>query len=132
MSKIEPVHNNVNSVSRISEGTSIKGEINSPFDIRLDGEFEGKLVSAGKVVIGENACVKGDVVCANMDIYGRIEGNVFVKEVLALKQGCSVKGNLSIRKLIVELDSEFNGNCRMLDESAIAQAADSVKEEAGE
>lgn len=132
MSKTEVIHNNVNSVSRISEGTSIKGEINSPYDIRLDGNFEGKLVSAGKVVIGEKACVKGDVVCASMDIYGNLEGNVFVKEVLALKEGCKVKGNLNIRKLIVELDSEFNGNCRMLDESSISREADKAKEEAGE
>ena len=132
MSKTEVIHNNVNSVSRISEGTSIKGEINSPYDIRLDGNFEGKLVSAGKVVIGEKACVKGDVICANMDSYGNLEGNVFVKEVLALKESCKVKGNLNIRKLIVELDSEFNGNCRMLDESSISREADKAKEEAGE
>ena len=132
MSKTEVIHNNVNSVSRISEGTSIKGEINSPYDIRLDGNFEGKLVSAGKVVIGEKACVKGDVICTNMDIYGNLEGNVFVKEVLALKESCKVKGNLNIRKLIVELDSEFNGNCRMLDESSISREADKAKEEAGE
>lgn len=132
MSKTEVIHNNVNSVSRISEGTSIKGEINSPYDIRLDGNFEGKLVSACKVVIGEKACVKGDVICANMDIYGNLEGNVFVKEVLALKESCKVKGNLNIRKLIVELDSEFNGNCRMLDESSISREADKAKEEAGE
>lgn len=132
MSKTEVIHNNVNSVSRISEGTSIKGEINSPYDIRLDGNFEGKLVSAGKVVIGEKACVKGDVVCASMDIYGNLEGNVFVKEVLTLKEGCKVKGNLNIRKLIVELDSEFNGNCRMLDENSISREADKAKEEAGE
>lgn len=132
MSKTEVIHNNVNSVSRISEGTSIKGEINSPYDIRLDGNFEGKLVSAGKVVIGEKACVKGDVICANMDIYGNLEGNVFVKEVLALKESCKVKGNLNIRKLIVELDSEFNGNCRMLDENSISREADKAKEEVGE
>lgn len=132
MSKTEVIHNNVNSVSRISEGTSIKGEINSPYDIRLDGNFEGKLVSAGKVVIGEKAYVKGDVICANMDIYGNLEGNVFVKEVLALKESCKVKGNLNIRKLIVELDSEFNGNCRMLDENSISREADKAKEEAGE
>ena len=84
------------------------------------------------MVIGEKACVKGDVICANMDIYGNLEGNVFVKEVLALKESCKVKGNLNIRKLIVELDSEFNGNCRMLDESSISREADKAKEEAGE
>ena len=34
---------NVNSISRISSGTIIKGEILSPYDIRIDGTFEGKV-----------------------------------------------------------------------------------------
>ena len=33
---------NVNAISRISEGSFIKGEINSPNDIRLDGKFGGE------------------------------------------------------------------------------------------
>lgn len=122
MSKLEPILN-VNSISRISEGTRIKGEINSPYDIRLDGEFEGKVVSSGKVIIGEKAAVKGDIVCGNMDVYGKIDGNIFVREVLALKQGCEVNGNLCIRRLIVELDSSFNGNCRMVDGESFDKAA---------
>ena len=44
---------NVNEVSRISTGTVIKGEINSPNDIRIDGVFEGKIFSKGRVVVGE-------------------------------------------------------------------------------
>ena len=54
---------NVNEVSRISTGTVIKGEINSPNDIRIDGTFEGKIVCKGRVVAGEKAVIKGDIVC---------------------------------------------------------------------
>ena len=43
-------------------------------------------------------------------------GNLFVKDTLALKEGCSVKGNLSIKRLIVELGARFDGNCKMLDD----------------
>ena len=54
---------NVNSISRISAGTVIKGEIISPNDIRIDGTFEGKVTSKGRVVLGESAVVKGDIIC---------------------------------------------------------------------
>ncbi len=120
MNKPEPTLN-VNTVSRISEGTVIKGEITTPYDLRLDGEFEGRIVSGGKVVVGEKALVKGDVICANMDMYGKIEGNIYVRDILALKDGCEVEGNISIRRLVVELDSKFNGNCRMITEAEFAQ-----------
>lgn len=116
MAKLEPVVN-VNSISRISAGTIIKGEILSPCDIRIDGTFEGKIHSKGRVVVGESAHIKGDIICENVDLWGKVEGNVFVKDTLNLKEGCTVNGNLNIRKLSVELGATFNGNCKMISEA---------------
>lgn len=116
MSKVEPTVN-VNTISRISAGTVIKGEITSPNDIRIDGVFEGKIVSKGRVVIGEGASIKGDIVCENVDLWGFVEGNIYVKDTLALKEGCKVNGNLNVRRLSVELGSTFNGNCHMINEA---------------
>lgn len=116
MAKIETTVN-VNSISRISAGTVIKGEILSPCDIRIDGTFEGKLQSKGRVVIGETAVIKGDIFCDNVDLWGKVDGNIYVKDTLALKEGCVVNGNLHIRKLAVELGSTFNGNCKMISDA---------------
>lgn len=116
MAKTETVVN-VNSISRISAGTIIKGEIVSPCDIRIDGTFEGKIQSKGRVVIGETAFIKGDIICDNIDLWGKVEGNVFVKDTLNLKDGCAVNGNLNIRKISVELGATFNGNCKMISEA---------------
>lgn len=116
MAKLE-TEVNVNSISRISAGTIIKGEIVSPYDIRIDGTFEGKVQTKGRVVVGEKANVQGDIICDNIDLWGKVEGNVFVKDTLALKEGCVVTGNLHIKRLSVELGSTFNGNCRMITES---------------
>ena len=114
---------NVNSISRISAGTVIKGEIISPNDIRIDGTFEGKVQSKGRVVIGETAVISGDIVCSDVDLWGKVEGNIFVKDTLALKEGCVVNGNLNVRKLSVELGSTFNGNCRMISEADFDRVA---------
>jgi cytoskeletal protein CcmA (bactofilin family) len=122
MAKMEPVVN-ANAISRISAGTIIKGEILSPCDIRIDGTFEGKIQSKGRVVVGESAHIKGDIVCDSIDLWGKVEGNVFVKDVLNLKEGCVVNGNLNIRKLSVELGATFNGNCKMISESDFDRVA---------
>ena len=105
---------NVNEVSRISTGTVIKGEINSPYDIRIDGTFEGKIVCKGRVVAGEKAVIKGDIVCENVDFWGKLEGCLYVKDTLTLKDTCTVTGDLHIKRLVVELGARFNGACKML------------------
>ncbi len=104
----------VNDVSRISAGSVIKGEIVSPYDIRIDGTFEGKIVSESKVVVGEKAMIKGDIICNNADFWGTIDGDFYVKDTLSLKGSCVVDGDLHTRRLQVELDAKFNGNCRMI------------------
>mgnify|MGYP002511503357 CR=1 FL=1 len=122
MAKSEPTVN-VNSISRISAGTVIKGEIVSPYDIRIDGTFEGKVQTKGRVVIGETANIKGDVICENIDLWGKMEGNLYVKDTLSLMEGCSMDGNLHVRRLAVELRSTFNGNCRMITEAEFNKIA---------
>ena len=59
---------NVNEVSRVSTGSVIKGEIYSPNDIRIDGTFEGKLKSDGRVVVGEKAVINGVIILSLIHI----------------------------------------------------------------
>ena len=122
MAKSEP-NLNVNSISRISAGTVIKGEILSPSDIRIDGTFEGKVQTKGRVVVGESAVVKGDIICENIDLWGKVNGNIFVKDTLALMEGCQVDGNLNVKRLSVELGATFNGNCRMITDGEFNKVA---------
>ncbi len=122
MAKTEPTVN-VNSISRISFGTVFKGEIVSPSDIRIDGTFDGKVQSKGRVVVGESAVIKGDIICNDIDLWGKVEGNIFVKDTLNLKEGCVVNGNLNIRRLSVELGATFNGNCKTISEAEFDKLA---------
>ena len=108
---------NLNEVSRISAGTVFKGELSSPTDMRIDGTFEGRIVSKGRVVVGDKAIINGDVVCQNADFSGSMNGNFFVKDTLCLKGGCTVNGDLHIKRLQVELDARFNGHCSMIEEA---------------
>jgi len=112
---MEPV--SLNEVSRISTGTTFKGEITTPTDLRVDGFFEGKIYSKGRVIVGEKAQIKGDIICQNVDFNGTMHGNFYVKDTLCLKGSCVIEGDLNIKRLQVELDAKFNGNCRMISEA---------------
>ena len=121
---------NANSVSRISAGTVIKGEIQSPYDLRIDGTFEGKILTKGRVVVGETAVIKGDIICENIDLWGSVEGDLFVKDTLALKEGCKMNGNININRLSVELGATFNGTCRTITEEEFNKLTGTVAIEA--
>lgn len=126
MAKVAEVAVNVNEVSRISTGTVIKGEIDSPNDIRIDGSFEGKIVSKGRVVAGDKAVISGDVICENMDFWGKMTGSIYAKDTLTLKEGSIVTGDIHVRRLAVELGARFEGNCRMLTDGEFEKAVSKV------
>lgn len=111
-----------NAVSRISAGSSFKGDLVSPYDVRIDGTYEGGIKCDGKVVVGSSANVKGTIECASLDIWGTFSGDVTVHDILTLKDGCHVDGNLNVTRFTVELGVQFNGTCKMLKPQAAAPA----------
>ena len=120
----------VNAVSRISEGTTVKGEFTSLTDVRVDGNVNGKIYSAGRIVVGEGAVIEGVVLCTYLDLWGKVKGDIFVKNLLSVKNGAAVDGNLSIRRLEVEVGAAINGTCKMITEEEFDKSvSDSVKVE---
>lgn len=99
--------------NRIVEGTTIKGEIISLADFRLDGHLIGNFTSKGKLVIGPAGSVFGDISCENIDIEGNFEGKITVSELLNIKSKSVIKGNVYCGKLSVEPGAEFNATCEM-------------------
>ena len=120
------MESDVNEVSRISTGTVIKGEIYSPNDMRIDGSFEGLISSKGRVVVGEKAVIGGNIVCDNLDFWGKMTGSIYVKDTLTLKNGCVIEGDLHIKKLVVELGAHFDGNCKMLSDGEFDKLSEST------
>jgi cytoskeletal protein CcmA (bactofilin family) len=99
--------------SIIAAGTTLKGDISSSGDIRIDGTLNGNIHSTAKVVIGANGVVEGDITGQQADVMGRINGTIKVKELLQLKGGCNVSGNIHAAKLQIETSANFNGQCHM-------------------
>ena len=97
----------------LTSGSKIIGTIIADSDIRLDGQLEGDLQCSGKVVVGESGQVKGTVDCHNAEILGLIDGQLIVKQTLALRSSGRIKGDVKTQTLIVEPNARFNGTCSM-------------------
>jgi len=105
--------NTGNGTTLISSGTSLKGNLSSNSDLRIDGTVIGNIHSSAKVVIGANGVVEGDIIGTQADIVGKVSGNVRAKDLLQLRGECLVTGNLYTGKLQVEPTATFNGQCHM-------------------
>ena len=99
--------------SRIESSTSVKGDIVSEGDFRIDGTLEGSIKTKGKVVVGIDGSIKGAISCSNADVEGEINGNLFVSQVLSLRSSSIIDGDVVIGKLIVESGATFNATCSM-------------------
>jgi len=115
MPKVESVVQ-VNEVNRISGGTEFHGVLTSTCDIRIDGFFEGKLNTTGKLVIGESGKLVGDVIAKSCDIWGTLQGKVIVRETFGMRKNGSITGNVACQKIFIEDGAVFNGSCKMIDD----------------
>ena len=112
MAKIYNEHE-ASAINIIGLGTQINGDVKSNSDIRVDGSLTGKLVTKGKVVIGESGKVNGEINCKNSDVEGSIEGKIKVSELLSLKTKARIHGDIVAAKLAIEPGCQFTGNCDM-------------------
>ena len=126
MQKITDQSVNVNDVTRISKGASIKGDLVSVTHIRVDGTIDGTLYSQGTIVVGEPAQLTGSLYCTNLDFWGKMDGDIYIKDTLSLKSTSVVNGNIRVHKLQVEMGAQINGTCKMISEQEYDQLASKV------
>lgn len=107
----------------IGPGTKIKGDIETNGDIKIDGTIEGNIISKGKVLVGQNGTVTGELKCTNCDIYGTFEGQLTVSELLSLKSSSKLHGDVKTSKLSIEPGAIFTGTCKMDEKGTQATAS---------
>ncbi len=117
-SKNEKQNNNgavtsTNVSNSIVEGTSIIGNITASNDIRIDGALQGKLHCNGRVIIGPQGKIEGDITCINAIIEGSFTGNLNVKELLTVKETGVINGDINCDKLFIQTGAIFNVACSM-------------------
>ncbi len=105
---------NLGKTNRIVQATEINGDVFSEADFRLDGILIGNLTCNGKLVIGPQGKIIGDIKCANLDVEGTFEGNVLVQQQIAIRSTATITGHLQMSQLIVESGASFNATCEMI------------------
>ena len=97
----------------ISTGTKIVGDLISQGDFRIDGTLEGTLKTDGRVIIGKDGFIKGDIVCANADVEGKFTGEFQVTNTLTAKSTANISGSVNVGQISTEPGATFNATCNM-------------------
>ena len=100
-------------INTIGAGTVVTGEVQSKGDIRVDGSLKGSLNTSGKVVLGKEGVIEGDVLCNSADISGTIKAKITVSQLLSLKATAKLNGDIITNKLSIEPGASFSGSCSM-------------------
>ena len=102
------VNVSVDRLTTIAQGTTVTGVVIVEGDIRLDGTVEGNIFCKGKVVIGPQGKVKGDIICEAAVLYGILQGDIHVMEELVLKPECIMNDDIYTCKLGTVPQTCFN------------------------
>ena len=110
---MKPETSSDNAVNRIAKGTTFEGVLRSENNVRIDGTFEGELITKGRLVIGNSGRIKGSVSCAHCETEGEMEGNILVQELFVLKASAKVHGDIQYGQLSVENGAQATGNLHL-------------------
>ena len=97
----------------LSSGVSIKGSVKFQKELVVDGEVEGKIDSRGRLTIGVNATIIGEIRTKSVIVDGTVEGNITAEERCELRAGCTVRGDIESPRLVVDEAATFIGSAKI-------------------
>jgi cytoskeletal protein CcmA (bactofilin family) len=103
----------------IGSQVEITGTLTFQKLLRIDGSFEGELISSGKLIIGPTGFVKADIDLEEAFISGKVEGNVTVKKRLVLRGRAEVRGDISAPLISVDEGVKIIGRLSVETDTAL-------------
>ncbi|MGO9262588.1 MAG: bactofilin family protein [Bryobacteraceae bacterium] len=88
----------------------IKGDISTREELLVDGEVEGTLESHSLLTVGPNGRVRADIKAREVVIFGSVNGNVEMKEKLAIRGQGSLVGNIKTAGISIDDGAYFKGS----------------------
>jgi cytoskeletal protein CcmA (bactofilin family) len=110
----------------LDQGTAVTGELQFSGTLRIDGTFHGSIVTSDVLVVGEHAVIHADIKAGELEIHGRVFGNVECKRRIEIHPTGRVRGDLYTPQLIINTGATFDGRSRMVEdeEEALIQPTD--------
>ncbi len=103
----------------ISDGTFIRGGIETIGDVFCDGKFEGA-ISANSLTIGKSGEIIGNVTVKTLNVSGVVDGIINADDVNILESG-RVIGKLQYTHLAIDKNGVFEGEGKLKNSTNTSQ-----------
>ena len=105
---------NINSIDTVlGQGLIVKGELKGDGNIRIDGQFSGRLEATGDVYIGKKAEVVGECHVGSIIIGGKLQGNVVAQKRVEVLPSGELYGDIIAPRICIADGVIFEGNCKI-------------------
>lgn len=116
-----PIRQPVGFETVLGANSTLRGDLKSQANVRLDGTFEGNLEIEGNVLVGETGKVTADINAKNVVIAGAVRGNVSGNKVQLLRTS-RVWGDISAAAITTEEGAFIDGKITMIRHDASLQS----------
>jgi len=97
-------------VGHIGKSVQIKGELTGSEDLYLDGSIEGTVdLRDHSLIIGPNGKIKASISARDLVVHGRVEGNITATGRVELRKSCTLIGDVSTQRIVIEDGAFFKG-----------------------
>src|SRR5689334_7578190 len=97
-------------VGHIGKSVQIRGELTGSEDLYLDGEIEGTIdLRDHSLIIGPNGRIKASISARDLTVHGKVEGNVNATGRVELRKSCTLVGDVSTQRIVIEDGAFFKG-----------------------
>ncbi len=101
------------SLSIISAGTTVTGDIECAGVLKVEGRIDGGVRRARQVMLAKEGSINGDVHAQEVVVGGVIDGNVTASDRLELQTTAVVNGEITTKSIIVMEGARINGGVKM-------------------
>ncbi len=116
----------------IPAGTSFTGNIDTMGGVRVDGAVKGSVKAGGDITIGADGVVDGHVSAFNVNIAGKVNGNLTATGAVQMLSGAKLTGELTASSFAIESGAFYKGKCNITDgtdQPLLTASADEKKHE---
>ena len=96
----------------MGEDTIFNGLLNFTGTVRIDGKFEGQVITEDTLIIGETGHLTAEISAGTVICMGYVEGTVMAQKV-EIHSTSKVVGSIKSPALHIELGGVFDGTCDM-------------------
>ncbi|MEL3905842.1 MAG: polymer-forming cytoskeletal protein [Treponema sp.] len=95
----------------VGPGAIITGDVKAAGFLRIDGDIDGNVQTQGRVIIGEDARVRGNIHAASVSVGGVVQGDIIAPDYVVILSSGMVLGSVLTQKLRVDDDVILHGFC---------------------